>query len=81
MLCNDTATNFEITTTEAGGKCKLSFDAELVTLINENKMILAQMMSMYINFHGKPLLVPKLDRAEKRVHYEMNILSGSLLTL
>lgn len=32
------------------------------------------MMSMYINFHGKPLLVPKLDRAEKRVHYEMNIL-------
>ena len=38
-------------------------------------------MSMYINFHGKPLLVPKLDRAEERVHYEMNILSGSLLTL
>ena len=31
----------EITTTEAGGKCKLSFDAELVALINENKIILA----------------------------------------
>lgn len=64
---------------EVGGKCKLLFDVELVVLINENKMILVQMMLMYINFYGKFLLVLKLDWVEERVYYEMNILSGNLL--
>lgn len=71
--------NFEIMMIEVWGKCKLLFDVELVVLINENKMILLQMMLMYINFYGKFLLVLKLDWVEKRVYYEMNILSGSLL--
>lgn len=71
--------NFEIMMIEVWGKCKLLFDVELVVLINENEMILVQMMLMYINFYGKFLLVLKLDWVEKRVYYEMNILSGSLL--